>query len=120
MLVFKAVSKCDFKNGFRRRMPVRSKVLRALFYPIPYAMVIRLASSDISLFLEISRYVMPRLCWMLRANSSKPWSLKSFLDMSKKTKVVLNLKNRENYIIPSLLILLPPKLSSCSVLFSAK
>ena len=77
-------------------MPVKSNVLRARFYPMAYAKFIRLYSSEISLFLDTSRYYIPKQYAILLANSSKPWSLKSFREMSRKIKVLLYSKNREN------------------------
>ena len=68
-------------------------VLSVLFVVSDSARAIKLASSDRSLFFEMSRKVMPWLKPIIRANFSKPTSEKAFRPMSICLNVLLLGKN---------------------------
>ena len=76
ILVLRAFSKCYLRKGFLNLIPSRTSVYRHLFLAIASASVIKLPSSDKSLFLEISREVIPVFLAIYAANISKPLSLK--------------------------------------------
>ena len=89
-------------------IPVRSRVSRVSLCTKASAKVIKLASSERSLFFDMSRFKIPQLFPRAFANSSNPTSVKAFLLMSRCCKVLFLSKNLEKAVIPSLLMIFPP------------
>ena len=93
-------------------IPVRSIVSKVSLCTNASAKVIRLYSSERSLFFEMSRFKIPQLSPRAFANSSNPTSEKAFLLMSRCCKVLFLSKNLERAVIPSLLMMFPPRENS--------
>ena len=105
---FNATFKCWLRYGLRIDIPVRSIVSKVSLCTRASAKVIRLASSERSLFFDMSRFKIPLLFPRAFANSSNPTSVKAFLLMSRCCKVLFLSKNLEKAVIPSLLMIFPP------------